>query len=176
MNPVLDVLRGSGQPLPAPLKDDMEARFGADLSGVRLHTDSAARASATEVSARAYTSGSHVVIGDGGADKHTLAHELTHVIQQRTGPVAGTDHGGGLRLSDPSDPFERAAESTAVQVMSGSARALRPHHPRRRTRSRAFRRVPERWCTPPGLSGARSAPLPFAGRSRLSRGHSCNNP
>jgi hypothetical protein len=99
----------------------MQARLGADFSGVRVHADSAARASAAEVGAHAYTSGDHVVIGDGGADKHTLAHELTHVIQQRTGPVAGTDHGGGLRLSDPSDPFERAAESNAVRVMSGSA-------------------------------------------------------
>jgi hypothetical protein len=47
--------------------------------------------------ARAYTSGNHVVIGDGGADKHTVAHELTHVIQQRQGPVAGADQGAGSR-------------------------------------------------------------------------------
>jgi Domain of unknown function (DUF4157) len=64
------VLQGSGQPLAAPVKEEMEARLGADLSGVRIHADSAARASAAEVSARAYTSGSHIVIGDGGADKH----------------------------------------------------------------------------------------------------------
>jgi hypothetical protein len=61
----------------------MEARFGADFSDVRVHTGEAARASAAELSARAYTSGSHVVFGDGGVDKHTLAHELTRVIQQR---------------------------------------------------------------------------------------------
>ena len=99
----------------------METRLGAEFSAVRLHSGSVARASAAAVGARAYTSGSHVVIGDGGADKHTLAHELTHVIQQRTGPVEGTDYGGGVSISDPLDTFEQAAESNAVRVMSGLA-------------------------------------------------------
>ncbi|MFE4361319.1 DUF4157 domain-containing protein [Kitasatospora sp. NPDC056800] len=115
---VHDVLRMPGRPLDEPLRRDMESRFGADFSDVRLHTGSAARDSAAEVGARAYTSGSHVVIGDGGADKHTLAHELTHVIQQRQGPVAGTDNGSGLSVSDPGDRFEREAEANAVRVMS----------------------------------------------------------
>lgn len=120
-SPVLDVLRASGQPLPAPAKDDMEARFGADLSGVRLHTGAAARESAAAIGARAYTAGVHVVIGAGGADEHTLAHELAHVIQQRSGPVPAAADGRGLRLSDPDHPFERAAESAAARAMSGAA-------------------------------------------------------
>ncbi|WP_329416493.1 DUF4157 domain-containing protein [Streptomyces sp. NBC_00704] len=113
------VLRGGGRPMDAPLRQEMEARLGADFGDVRLHDDSAARRSAAQLGARAYTSGSHVVIGAGGADKHTLAHELTHVIQQRSGPVAGTDTGDGLRVSDPGDAFERAAEANAARVMSG---------------------------------------------------------
>ncbi|MGW1293661.1 eCIS core domain-containing protein [Streptomyces sp. NPDC002533] len=115
---VHDVLRAPGRPLDAPLREEMESRLGSDFSDVRLNTDSVARASAAEVGARAYTSGSHVVIGDGGGDKHTLAHELTHVIQQRQGPVAGTDNGSGLSVSDPGDRFEREAEANAVRVMS----------------------------------------------------------
>ena len=115
--PVRDVLRGPGQPLATPLREEMEARLGADFSGVHVHTGDAARVSATGVGARAYTSGNHVVIGDGGADKQTLAHELTHVIQQRTGPVAGTDHGNGFKVSDPFDVYERAAEANAARVM-----------------------------------------------------------
>ncbi|MFE6765318.1 DUF4157 domain-containing protein [Streptomyces sp. NPDC057689] len=118
---VTDVLRSGGRPLDSAVRSEMESRLGADFSDVRIHTDAAARASAAEVGARAYTSGHHVVIGDGGADKHTLAHELTHVIQQRRGPVAGTDNGGGLRVSDPSDRFERAAEANATRVMRGPA-------------------------------------------------------
>ncbi|MEV0259430.1 DUF4157 domain-containing protein [Streptomyces sp. NPDC050732] len=120
---VHDVLRAGGRPLDTATRTDMEARLGADFSDVRIHDDSAAKASAAEVGARAYTSGSHVVIGDGGADRHTLAHELTHVIQQRQGPVAGTDHGNGLRVSDPSDRFEREAEANAHKVLSGPAPA-----------------------------------------------------
>ncbi|QMU66979.1 DUF4157 domain-containing protein [Streptacidiphilus sp. P02-A3a] len=118
---VHEVLRGSGQPLAEPLRNEMESRLGADFSDVRLHTGATARDSAAEIGARAFTSGSHVVIGDGGADKHTLAHELTHVIQQRGGPVAGTDNGAGLHLSDPADRFERAAEANATRVMSAPA-------------------------------------------------------
>ncbi|MEV7197145.1 DUF4157 domain-containing protein [Streptomyces sp. NPDC093510] len=115
---VHDVLRSAGRPLDAATRTDMEARLGADFSDVRVHSDAAAKASAAEVGARAYTSGSHVVIGDGGADRHTLAHELTHVIQQRRGPVAGTDNGAGLKVSDPSDRFEREAEANAHRVLS----------------------------------------------------------
>ncbi|MFE3525139.1 DUF4157 domain-containing protein [Streptomyces sp. NPDC059161] len=118
---VHDVLRSSGRPLDAATRTDMESRLGADFSDVRIHNDSAAKASAAEVGARAYTSGSHVVIGDGGADKHTLAHELTHVIQQRQGPVSGTDNGSGLSVSDPSDRFEREAEANATRVMRSTS-------------------------------------------------------
>ncbi|MET8981932.1 DUF4157 domain-containing protein [Streptomyces sp. NPDC004539] len=113
------VLRGSGRPLDPTVRSDMEGRLDADFSDVRLHTGAAARRSAAEIGARAYTSGNHVVIGQGGGDRHTLAHELTHVIQQRQGPVSGTDHGNGLSVSDPGDRFEREAEANARRVMRG---------------------------------------------------------
>ncbi|WP_326771071.1 DUF4157 domain-containing protein (plasmid) [Streptomyces sp. NBC_01591] len=118
-----EVLHSAGQPLDSGTRADMEARFGADFTDVRVHNDGAARASAAEIGARAYTSGNHIVLGDGGGDRHTLAHELTHVIQQRQGPVSGTDNGGGLRVSDPSDRFEREAETHATRVLSASAPA-----------------------------------------------------
>jgi hypothetical protein len=50
-----------------------------------------------------------------------LAHELTHVVQQRSGPVDGTPAAGGIQISNPSDRFEQAAESSADRVMSSSA-------------------------------------------------------
>lgn len=115
---VHQVLRSAGRPLDGATRHEMESRLGADFSDVRLHTGSTARASAAEVGARAYTSGNHVVIGEGGADRHTLAHELTHVIQQRQGPVAGTDNGAGLRVSDPSDHYEREAEANATRALA----------------------------------------------------------
>ncbi|GAA3911246.1 hypothetical protein GCM10023084_74180 [Streptomyces lacrimifluminis] len=124
------VLGSAGKPLATPVRQDMESRFGTDFSDVRLHTGAAATRSARAIGARAYTSGSHVVLGAGGGDKHTLAHELTHVVQQRNGPVSGTDHGNGLRVSDPRDSFEREAESTARRVLTGPtpvARAVDEH-------------------------------------------------
>lgn len=118
---VRDVLRTGGRLLDGPVRQEMEGRFGEGFSSVRLHTGSAARRSAASLGARAYTSGEHVVIGEGVTDRQTLAHELTHVVQQRHGPVAGTDDGTGLKVSDPSDRFERDADATARLAMSGTS-------------------------------------------------------
>ncbi|MFF8031538.1 DUF4157 domain-containing protein [Streptomyces sp. NPDC016626] len=142
---VHEVLRSTGRPLAEPVRREMETRLGADFSDVRLHTGATARRSAADIGARAYTSGSHIVIGDGGGDKHTLAHELTHVVQQRTGPVAGTDHGDGLRVSDPSDRFEREAESNARRVMSGAAPTTRDAGRFAPPAGRTQRRTVQRW-------------------------------
>ncbi|MFH1475834.1 MAG: DUF4157 domain-containing protein [Chloroflexota bacterium] len=123
-SPVKDVVgKGSGQPLEAPVRQRMEASFGADFSDVRVHSGGSAAASAQAVDAHAYTVGNEIVLGDGqtpGSPSHerTLAHELTHVVQQRSGPVDGTPTGGGISVSDPADRFERAAEATADSVVS----------------------------------------------------------
>nr|WP_246201848.1 DUF4157 domain-containing protein [Streptomyces alboniger] len=155
---VHDVLRSGGQPLDEATRTDMETRLGADFSDVRLHTGSAAKASAAEVGARAYTSGSHVVIGDGGSDKHTLAHELTHVIQQRQGPVAGTDNGAGLRVSDPGDRFEREAEANATRAMSSPVQRESPVEEDRSSRAPATGEVRVQRVATRGATG--NLPLP----------------
>ncbi|MEU9117871.1 DUF4157 domain-containing protein [Streptomyces sp. NPDC048483] len=128
---VQDVLRTPGRALAEPVRTDMESRLGADFSDVRVHTDPAAHESAESVNAHAYTSGSHIVFQRGrydtssAAGRHMLAHELTHVLQQRSGPVAGTDRGDGTKVSDPSDRFEREAETNAARAMSGAAAVQR---------------------------------------------------
>jgi hypothetical protein len=129
------VLRQTGRPLPEPVRAEMQARLGADFSDVRVHADRAADESARAINAQAYTAGSHIVFQHGHYDpasrrgRYVLAHELTHVVQQRAGRVAGTDHGDGLRISHPADRFERAAESTADRVMRGTAPAPLPSDP-----------------------------------------------
>ena len=124
-SPVLDVVSaGGGQPLEEPVRADMEGRLGHSFADVRVHTGEAAHNSAASVNAHAYTVGSNIVFQrdkyDPGSDsgKTMLAHELTHVVQQRSGPVDGTATGAGVRVSDPSDRFEREAASTAERVMS----------------------------------------------------------
>jgi hypothetical protein len=124
-SPVHDVINSGGRPLERDVRADMEARLGHDFSDVRVHDDSAAAASATSVNAHAYTVGSNVVFQRDKYDpstqegKTTLAHELTHVIQQRSGPVDGMSAPGGIKVSDPEDRFEREAAANAEQVMSG---------------------------------------------------------
>jgi hypothetical protein len=116
---VPEVLRSSGRSLESSVRARMEESLGADFSRVRLHTDTVAQRSALEIGARAYTSGQHVVLGAGASDPHTLAHELWHVRQQSRGPVAGTDAGNGLSISDPHDRFEREAEVMADRAVGG---------------------------------------------------------
>lgn len=115
---VEQVLSSRGSPMDAPVREEMETRLEADFSDVELHTGATAQRAVAEVGARALTSGNHVVLGEDAGDPHILAHELGHVIQQRNGPVDGTDNGDGLKISDPSDRFERAAEENARRVMS----------------------------------------------------------
>ncbi|MFD1519725.1 eCIS core domain-containing protein [Pseudonocardia yunnanensis] len=115
---MLDVLATPGRPLDAEQRQEFEGPLGADLSSVRVHSgDPASTSAAAAVDAEAFTSGDHVVFR-GPVDRRTLAHELTHVVQQRQGPVAGTDSGDGLRVSDPGDRFEREADATADALVS----------------------------------------------------------
>ncbi|TGD76165.1 DUF4157 domain-containing protein [Mangrovimicrobium sediminis] len=76
---------GQGQPLPASVLGDMEARFGEDFSGVRYRDDSAAHHEARSLDARAFTRGQTISFSAGQFAPHTpqgrelLAHELAHV-------------------------------------------------------------------------------------------------
>jgi hypothetical protein len=132
-SPVLDVVgKGGGTPLPADVRGQMEAGLGADFGAVRVHDTGEAAASAQAVNAKAYTVGNEVVFNRGAYQpgtpdgQHTLAHELTHVVQQRSGPVDGTPTGDGVALSDPSDRFEREAESKASSLGHGEPATAAP--------------------------------------------------
>ncbi|MET8711123.1 eCIS core domain-containing protein [Streptomyces californicus] len=126
-SPVHDVISSGGSPLDTDTRTDMESRMGADFSDVRVHHDTAAHESAKGVGAHAYTVGNNVVFQRDAYDpsspqgRTTLAHELTHVIQQRNGPVEGTEAPGGIRVSDPSDRFEQEAVANADRVLAEPA-------------------------------------------------------
>jgi hypothetical protein len=82
---------GGGRPIDAPVRTLMEARFGRSFENVRVHTDGTAAALARQAKARAFTVGRHLVFNSGqyrpNADqgRRLIAHELTHVLQQRGG-------------------------------------------------------------------------------------------
>jgi hypothetical protein len=125
-SPVMDVVgRGGGSPLDDSTRGFMESRFGHDFGDVRIHNDSRASDSALAVNAQAYTVGNDIVFQSDRYQPHSsegqqmIAHELTHVVQQRSGPVSGTPAPGGIQISDPSDSFEREAVATSTNVMAG---------------------------------------------------------
>src|SRR6202171_2111933 len=117
---------GGGSPLDRDTRSFMESRLGADFSDVRVHSDGKATESARSVQAHAYTVGNDVVFQsdkyapESDSGKRMLAHELTHVVQQRSGPVAGTPAPGGIQVSHPSDRLEQAAEASADRWMSAA--------------------------------------------------------
>ena len=77
-----------GQPLSNDVRGFMEPRFGADFSGVRVHTDTESAGLSNRLSARAFTHRNHVFFSNNqyqpgtSEGKQLLAHELTHTIQQ----------------------------------------------------------------------------------------------
>ncbi len=84
-----DLGLGEGSPLDTRARTRMESVFGADLSGVRVHTDPSAQTAAGRLHARAFAMGSDVAMAPGRHQPGTLmgdallAHELAHVLQQR---------------------------------------------------------------------------------------------
>ncbi|HWS99315.1 MAG TPA: DUF4157 domain-containing protein [Pyrinomonadaceae bacterium] len=107
------------------VRERLEDHLGADLSGVRLHTDGEADRLARSVHAVAFTTGQDIFLRAGAYDPDSregmrlLAHEVVHTQQQASGPVAGTPIPGGVAVSHPSDSFEREADRVADQITQG---------------------------------------------------------
>jgi hypothetical protein len=81
-------LRGSGQPLADTVREPMERAFGADFSGVKVHTDAQSDQLNQSIQAKAFTTGGDIFFREGAYDPQSrggqelIAHELTHVVQQ----------------------------------------------------------------------------------------------
>jgi hypothetical protein len=125
---VHDVLRSPGQALDGNVRSFFEPRFGHDFSQVRVHTDELGAQSAHEVNALAYTAGFHIVFAPGryAPQTHTgqrlLAHELTHVVQQRVGAVKGTfagaEYPGSISLQrQPAAPTALPVEKALAHLL-----------------------------------------------------------
>jgi len=80
---------GRGQPLDRRVKAPMEAAYGVDFSGVRVHSDAGAETLASRLDAHAFAIGEHIGFENGAYRPGTLlgdaliAHELAHVAQQQ---------------------------------------------------------------------------------------------
>jgi len=111
--------RGSGQQLDPAAQRDLGTAMGHDFSDVQVHTDTEADALNHAVRAEAFTTGKDVFFREGkydpgsNAGRKLLAHELTHVVQQRDAPPKQE-----LTLSDPGDASERQASAVADSLAS----------------------------------------------------------
>jgi hypothetical protein len=130
------VLRGPGQPLQDRARSFMEARFAHSFGNVRVHTDAEAARSARAVGAAAYTVGRNVVFNHGryapeaANGRRLLAHELTHVVQQRGATAQGG--AGGLQIDSSHSAGEVEAEriSAAIDRDPSPATTAQPIHSR----------------------------------------------
>lgn len=85
----LNDLHGGGKSLPPTSRAFFEPRFMNDFSRVRIHDNNRAAEAAKSVNARAFTVGYDIAFAKGeyqpdtASGKKLLAHELTHVVQQK---------------------------------------------------------------------------------------------
>lgn len=81
--------QGGGQPLDSNLRETLGQQFGADFSGVHIHTDSQANSLNHTLQARAFTTGQDIFFRQGEYRPQSqqgqalIAHELAHVVQQK---------------------------------------------------------------------------------------------
>jgi len=80
----------SAQPLPDSIRHEMENKLGEDFSKVRIHTGSEAARLNSQLNSKAFTFGNNIFFNKDQYNpqivegKRLLAHELTHVSQQRS--------------------------------------------------------------------------------------------
>ena len=119
---------GKGQELPAELAGSMGEALGHDLSAVRVHADSEAGELASAVQSQAFTHGNDLYFAPGrfrpgsAEGQRLIAHELGHVVAQRTGQDTGD--GGGLTVGAADHPAEAAADRVADRTMAALRRKV----------------------------------------------------
>ena len=114
----IDQARGGGHGMDHGTRTQMETAFGADFSGVRIHTDARADGLSQSLSARAFTTGRDVFFRQGeynpgsSSGRELLAHELTHVVQQNGDGISRK-----MTVNEPGDVHEIEADHMARAVM-----------------------------------------------------------
>lgn len=146
------LVRSGGAPLPGALLAKMEAAFGADFSGVRVHVGP----QASRIGALAFTTGNDLYFAPGQYQpdsikgQQLIGHELAHVIQQRQGRVRAP--GGGV-----AEVQDRALEAEADRLGMKAAAHRAP------TRVAPGATVQRRVATTATAAGP--------GRTRIAAGH-----
>jgi hypothetical protein len=112
--------RSGGSPLDGGTRASMEGSFGESFEDVRVHHDHESDSLNRSLGAKAFTTGSDIFFRQDAApsDHALLGHELTHVVQQRSGAVSS---GSGMTVGPADDSFERQADSAGAAAAAGGA-------------------------------------------------------
>lgn len=108
--------------LPEDIREKMEKAFNADFSDVEVHENSS---NAKNLNAMAYTQGNEISFAPGKyaprsiQGQEILAHELSHVIQQRQGKVKATHQEQNYNVSDQIDLENEADRNSKIASRGG---------------------------------------------------------
>jgi Domain of unknown function (DUF4157) len=131
-----------GRSLDSGTRNFMESRFGRDFGHVRVHTVSNAAESARSLDALAYTVGNDILFGAGQYSPHTkygrrvIAHELAHIVQQRTsgdgrvGPRRTTPQSGASGAAVMSAPSSRDPVHNEQDTIRTATTRAKPFQPK----------------------------------------------
>lgn len=109
--------RGGGSALDSSMRSRMEGAMGTSFKDVRIHRDAESDTLNRSITAKAFTTGSDIFLREdqNPNDSSLLAHELTHVVQQRS--MSG---GGRMSVGAHDNSYEQQADSVAQAVTSGA--------------------------------------------------------
>lgn len=119
----LDGVSGDGEQLPQ--RALLEDAFGVDLGAVRMHVGGKAAGASSALGAQAYAAGSSLAFRE-RPSLFTLAHEVSHVLQQEAGLV-GQERFGGKQHETTADEAARAVvRGQKAGPHLGQAAGVRP--------------------------------------------------
>ncbi|MFP3898144.1 MAG: DUF4157 domain-containing protein [Dehalococcoidia bacterium] len=120
----IEKARTGGESLPDATRAALEPILGYDFGGVRVHTDTEADELSRQLEALAFTTGSDIFFRKGAYEpesmtgKGLLAHELTHVAQQRAAPMVQRTNGGTATAAEgEAAPAETATTAPATSAL-----------------------------------------------------------
>jgi Domain of unknown function (DUF4157) len=119
---------GHGRPLPDGVRSKMESFFRANFADVRVHVGG----EASSVGALAFTYGDDIYFAPGRYNPATaegqrlLGHELTHVVQQRSGRVRNPFGDGVAVVQDPVLETEATLMGSRAAGHVGTAAQIAP--------------------------------------------------
>ncbi|WP_430412277.1 phage tail tip lysozyme [Kordia sp.] len=121
----LQTTKGSGSSLSNPLKTEMEAGFGRNFNTVKIHTDAKAIQMSRDIGAKAFTNGNNIYFNNNTynptstSGKRLLAHELTHVVQQKSSETTIQKDGDPTATTHTPNTLQTQATINAVPALGG---------------------------------------------------------